>query len=239
MSPTSTTFWDHLNELKIVIIKTMLVWLFATCIAFGYNNQLVDIITKPIRDKGLVLHFLSPTDSFFYVIKICSLAGLVVSLPILTIFLWQYLRPALEHHEKNFILKYIISIFLFTSFAIVFGFNFLIPSTLHFLLDFAPKNTELLLTANEYMNFLFGLLILMVLVFQTPIIVFGLIRSGLVEKKFFTSKRKEIYFAILVFMAAFGSPDVLSWGLSTLPVIILYEAAILLASKKQTKIKTN
>jgi sec-independent protein translocase protein TatC len=233
MSQTSSTFWDHLNELKVVTIKTMVLWLIATCVAFVYNNQLVEIITKPVRDRGLILHFLSPTDSFFYVIKICSLTGLVVSLPVLTLFLWQYIKPALADHEKNFITKYILSIFVFTSFAIVFGFYFLIPSTLHFLLDFAPKNTELLLTANEYMNFLFGLLIMMVLVFQTPVVVYGLIRSGLVSKKFFTSKRKEIYFGILVFMAAFGSPDVLSWALSTLPVIVLYEAAILLASNKK------
>jgi sec-independent protein translocase protein TatC len=233
MSQTSSTFWDHLNELKVVTIKTMVVWLIATCIAFVYSNQLVEIITKPIRDRGLTLHFLSPTDSFFYVIKICSLAGLVVTLPILTIILWQYVKSALLEHEKNFITQYILSIFVFTTLAIVFGFYFLIPSTLHFLLDFTPKNTELLLTANEYMNFLFGLLISMVLVFQTPIVVFGLIRSGLVPKSFFTSKRKEIYFAILVFMAAFGSPDVLSWGLSTLPVIILFEAAILLANPKK------
>lgn len=232
MSQNSKTLWDHLDELKNVVIKTLLVWLVATSGAFAFNNQLVELITKPVSDRGLTLHFLSPTDSFFYVIKVCSLAGLVISLPVLMIFIWRYISPALLQHEKKFIARYVFSVFLFTSLAVVFGFYFLIPSTLHFLLDFTPNNTELLLTANEYMNFLFGLLILMVLVFQTPVVVFGLIRSGLVEKSFFTSRRKEIYFAILVLMAAFGSPDVLSWVISTLPVIILFEAAIMFASKK-------
>jgi sec-independent protein translocase protein TatC len=234
MSQNSKTLWDHLDELKNVIIKTLLVWLVATGGAFAFNNQLVELITKPVSDRGLTLHFLSPTDSFFYVIKVCSLAGLVISLPVLMIFIWRYISPALLQHEKKFIARYVFSVFLFTTLGVVFGFYFLIPSTLHFLLDFTPKNTELLLTANEYMSFLFGLLILMVLVFQTPIVVFGLIRSGLVEKTFFTSRRKEIYFAILVLMAAFGSPDVLSWVISTLPVIILFEAAIMFASKKDT-----
>jgi sec-independent protein translocase protein TatC len=160
------------------------------------------------------------------------LAGLVISLPVLMIFIWRYISPALLKNEKTFVARYVFSVFLFTTLGVVFGFYFLIPSTLHFLLDFTPKNTELLLTANEYMSFLFGLLILMVLVFQTPVVVYGLIRSGLVEKTFFTTRRKEFYFAILVLMAAFGSPDVLSWVISTVPVLVLFEAAIMFASKK-------
>jgi sec-independent protein translocase protein TatC len=228
----SSSFIDHLNELKTLAIKSFVVWLVGFAGAFVFNSQIVEIITKPVKDKGLLLHFLSPTDSFFYVIKICGFTGLLVTLPVLSIFIWQYIQPALLQNEQNFITKYILSIFLFTTIAIVFGFYFLIPSTLHFLLEFTPKNTEILLTANEYMSFLFGLLMMMVLVFQTPIVVFGLIRTGLVEKQLFISKRKEIYFGILVFMAAFGSPDIITWIISAIPVIILFESALTLASKK-------
>lgn len=235
MSHESKELWDHLDDFKNLIIKAIAAWLLATAIAFAFKDRLVEIITKPITDSGQVLHFLSPTDSFFYVIKICSLAGLVVSLPVLMYLLWQFIAPALLKHEKKFVVSYIFSVFLFSTIGVAFGFYFLIPSTFGFLLSIKPANTQLLLTANEYMNFLFGLLILMVLMFQTPIVVFGLIRSGLVEKKFFTTRRKEIYFGLMVFMAAFGSPDVLSWIISTLPVIFLFEAAIMLANKKTSK----
>ncbi|MBC7472556.1 MAG: twin-arginine translocase subunit TatC [candidate division SR1 bacterium] len=236
---TDITFLDHLNELKFVIIKIAISWIGFTGIAFIFRNQLVDLITKPARDMNLTLHFLSPTDSFFFVINICSLAGLLVSLPFLSVFIWHYISPALIHKEKAFIASYIFAIFLLSFIAILFGFYFLIPSTLHFLLNFTPTNTQLILTASEYTSFLTSLLGIMILVFQTPVLVYGLIRSDLLPSSFFISKRKEIYFVILIFMAAFGSPDVFTWAVSCVPVLLLYELAILLASRNKTIIKQN
>jgi sec-independent protein translocase protein TatC len=222
---------DHLNDLKTFLVSSAIVWAVSTTGMVVFWEQLFAFFIRPISSKGIDLNFVSPTDSITNVLKVCTLAGFLLAMPFITFFLWNFIKPALEIKEQKFISRYVLTSLIFSSFGVIFAYIFLIPTTLGYLIDFLPSGTKLLLTANEYMSFLYGLLIIMILVFQTPVVVYGLIKSGIVPRKTFIHIRKYFYLATVIFMAIFGGQDILSLALTSIPVIFMYEGAILAAGK--------
>jgi sec-independent protein translocase protein TatC len=240
MSEIQKPLVEHLNDLKIFLFSSAIVWAVSTIGMLVFWEQLFAFFIEPISSKGIELNFVSPTDSITNVLKICTLAGFLLAMPFMTYFLWNFIKPGLAKKEQTFISRYVLTSLIFSTLGVIFAYIFLIPTTLGYLIDFLPANTKLLLTANEYMNFLYGLLIIMVLVFQTPVVVYGLIKSGLVPRKTFIKKRKFFYLATLIFMALFGGQDLLTLALTTLPVIAMYEGAIMAAGKpKEIRILVN
>jgi sec-independent protein translocase protein TatC len=228
-------FWEHLVDLKDILFKIVSVWLAATLGLFMFSDGIIKIVTKPVVDKQLVLHFLSPTDNFFFVMKILSVAGLFISSPVIFFLIWSYIAQALDVKEKKFILHYFISTLILAVVAICYGYFYLLPTSLNFLLEFQVQNTKILLTANEYVSFVSSLLLVLILVFQTPVLVFTLVHSNVVSSKAVKSKRKEIYFLGAILIAAFGSSDAFSLLLVLVPIIILFEGSLVLADFQKSK----
>jgi|LakMenEpi03Aug12_release.lakeMendotaPanAssembly.Ray.scaffolds.fasta_scaffold34613_8 sec-independent protein translocase protein TatC len=224
-------FWDHFNDLKFLLIRLCATWVIFTALTFFFSDQIFELVTRPLN--GQTLKALSPTEPFMLIIKIHAVAGLIWSFPILLIFIWRYLSKVFLEKEKRFILFYTLSTLFLAMVGTVYAYFSLIPSSLRILLDMTPKGVEIDLTTTEYLNFFLSLLFSLILVFQTPIAVFGLIRSGIVSAKSFYKKRKEVYLAIVIAMAILSpTPDIFSLILIILPVIVLLEISVFFASKK-------
>jgi sec-independent protein translocase protein TatC len=226
---------EHLNDLKVFLVSSAVVWGVSTFGMIIFWEQLFAFFIQPISSKGIDLNFVSPTDSITNVLKVCTLAGFLLAMPFITYFLWNFIKPGLAEKEQKFISKYVLVSLLFSTLGVIFAYIFLIPTTLGYLIDFLPANTKLLLTANEYMNFLYGLLMIMILVFQTPVVVYGLIKSDIIPRKTFIRIRKYFYLGTVIFMAIFGGQDILSLALTSIPVIFMFEGAILLAGKPKIR----
>lgn len=224
-------FWDHFNDLKFLLIKLFVTWAIFTALSFFFSEEIFELVTRPLN--GQSLKALSPTEPFMLIIKIHAVAGLISSFPILLILVWRYLSKVFLEKEKRFILFYTLSTLFLAMVGTVYAYFSLIPSSLRILLDMTPKGVEIDLTTTEYLNFFLSLLFSLILVFQTPIAVFGLIRSQIISAKSFYKKRKEVYLAIVIVMAILSpTPDIFSLILIILPVIVLLEISVFFASKK-------
>lgn len=219
----------HLNDLKRTLFHSVIIWIIASVGMFLFYEDLISFVSGPITSKGLKLHSLAPADSLLMVFKLCSLAGFLLSMPFISYFIWEFIKVGFTRSEQKIVSRYVFASMIFSTIGVVFAYIFLIPTTLGYLLDFIPGEIVLMLTTNEYLNFLYGILLIMMLVFQTPVIVFGLIKSGIVPKAKFKKIRREFYFGTIVFMAIFGGQDIISLAITTIPVIFMFEAAIFLA----------
>jgi sec-independent protein translocase protein TatC len=230
-SDTIQTLRQGLMDFKNLFIKFVLGWMAGVGITYFYQAPIYDFYIAPLKSNNLLLHFLSPMDSMMFYIKIFSISGLIISLPLQIFFFWDYLKDALHEKEQKIIKNYFWVAAVLSVVAIVYGWIILIPSMFHFLVGFAPPQTQLLLTATEYSGFLFSMLLILVVTFQTPVMVFILIKSGLLTKDQITSKRREIYLVAFIFTAVFGPPDLLSWIMTVIPVLGLFEVSLLLSSR--------
>jgi Sec-independent protein secretion pathway component TatC len=98
-----------------------------------------------------------------------------------------------------------------------------------FLVNFNSSEFNVLIQASTFYKFAATTLLAMGLVFQTPVLILGATRLGLVTPR---QLRKHRRYAIVVcaVIAALLPGDAVTLVLETVPLYVLYEASILLAT---------
>lgn len=225
------TIWEHVKDLRNFLIKVAVVLLIGVTFGLIFNQPLIDFYLEPLRvANGNVPPHVSPLGPMVFRLQVATTTAVAVSLPIIMIFFWQYISPILKQKERRFIGPYILSFLVLASIGLVYGYFMLLPQSLTFLMLYVPDGTGILITVDEYMRFVSTIFIATVITFQTPIVAFTLLVSGLVPKNFFQEKRRETYFIMIVVLAVITpTGDILTLGMIVLPVIILFEASLLLA----------
>ncbi len=118
--------------------------------------------------------------------------------------------------------------FLFVA-GVLFGYFVVLPSALHFLVNFNSSEFNILVQAGPYYQFAATVLLAMGLLFQVPVAILGATRAGLVTPRQLRRGRRYAIVACAA-IAAFLPGDAITLMLETVPLYVLYEASILLAS---------
>ena len=113
--------------------------------------------------------------------------------------------------------------------AIKYAWEFLTPMILDYLTTDAQSaglSTEWRLSG--YVGFLVNLTLASMIGFQAPVVTIIVIRMGVVSREEIKLFRKHIWFGAFVLGAFLSPPDPLSLFLVSMPVIILFELALIL-----------
>jgi sec-independent protein translocase protein TatC len=95
--------------------------------------------------------------------------------------------------------------------------------------------TTPIITLGTYFEMVIGLLLAFGLAFQLPLVVLALVRIGIMEIQTLRKMRRIVYFSLTI-IAAIIVPDVVTGMIALMiPLILLYELGILLASWGQKK----
>lgn len=225
------TITEHLEELRKVLLVSLAALAVATVVTyFGFRGQLLALLTRPVKDLGVTLVYITPGEAFFTSIKISFLAAIFLALPVILWEVWSFILPALHPHERRWV--YIVmpfSLLLFFS-GIIFGYLVVFPVALRFLLVTASEGFQPLITISKYLGFLTTFVLPFGVVFQLPLVIMLLTRLGLVSPQFLARNRK---LAVLIIMIIAGvitpTPDIVSQLLLGLPMVLLYESSIWLS----------
>ena len=131
-------------------------------------------------------------------------------------------RPA-----SSVVLAVMISISLAIT-GLIYSWYLLTPMLLEYLATDAQAaglSTEWRLSS--FVGFIVSLCLACAIGFQAPLITLLSIRTGAIDRTSLLAYRKHIWFATFVLGAAFSPPDPLSLFLVAIPIIILFEAAII------------
>jgi len=112
----------------------------------------------------------------------------------------------------------------------LFSYFILLPSAMGFLINFGSAVFEPELRAGEYIGFVTTLILAMGLVFQTPALIFALVKVGAVQRQWLVQKRKYVFLLVFVIAAIITpTPDPLNQSLVAIPMYLLFELGLLLA----------
>jgi sec-independent protein translocase protein TatC len=143
--------------------------------------------------------------------------------------LYGFVLPALNPSERRAVRPLLIAIpFLFAAGAL-FGYLVVMPAAVRFLQNFNSSEFNVLVQANQYYQFAATVILAMGLVFQVPVVVVGATRAGLVTPRQLRRGRRFALVACAA-VAAFLPGDAITLLLETIPLYVLYEASILVAS---------
>lgn len=168
-------------------------------------------------------------ESFNSLILLTFYIFLLFSYPLIIQLLIFYVKDALYQSEVNFLKSFRNNYILFLLGAL-YGYytsiNYLIP----FLLSFNDKiNVESTISINNLVVTILKNCLLFSIIFLTPFIIKQIIKYNIITKQKIKSKRKYIYFYLLVLSALLTPSDVLSMIVCFIPFVILFELGLYLA----------
>jgi sec-independent protein translocase protein TatC len=225
-------FIEHLEELRMMLIKMGITLMVAMIGCFVGVKPLLEILYRPLRwaqlDPAQFLKVLGVADPFTMSLQVAFFAGLIVSLPLCLYFVAGFVLPALTPIERRMIGPvFVVGTGLFVG-GVLFCYYIIAPQALRFFFDFA---TDLGFTSEwtvqNYISFLVQLLLGFGLAFELPLVVLALAKLGLVDARWLRVHRRHAIVAMVVFAAAITpTSDLFTLGLMFLPMWALYEICI-------------
>ena len=225
-------FLSHLEELRRRLIYCAIAVGIGFIISYFFSEKLFRVLINPLKSllpEGDRLIFTNLPEMFFAYLKTAFFAGILLAAPFLFYQIWMFIAPGLYQKEKRLAFPFVVfSTLLFVGGAL-FGYFIVFPFGFKFFLGFANEHIQALPSIKQYFSFAIKLLFAFGIVFELPVVVFFLAKMGLVSPDLLRRKRK--YDLLLTFVAAaiLTPPDVITQCLMAGPLIILYEAGIIIA----------
>ena len=234
MNEKRTTFIEHLEELRKRILYSIASIALFTVAGFFLAKKFLDLIIN--RAALGTTYFFAPAEAFIAQIKVALFLGVVIAFPFLLYQSWAFIGPGLTRSEKRISLSYMGSGVIFFAAGIVFGYYILKPYGLRFLLSFGSETIQPLINIGKYLNFFIWCLLGSGLLFQLPLILFFLMKLGVVDVDTIRKHRPEAVVAVLILCAVITpTGDFFTLLLLSVPLLLLFELSILVArlSKKR------
>jgi sec-independent protein translocase protein TatC len=242
MKDHNLTLTNHLIEVRRRLVYCIIFFFISFVISYVFVTQIYNFLLEPLiqaydsnHDKRII--FTGLTEAFTTYVKLAFLSALFISTPFFITQFYLFIAPALYKKEKLLILSLlIISPFLFL-FGAVLLYYFIFPLAFKFFISFElPANMgvipiELEARISEYLSLVVKLIFGFGLAFQLPIAIIILVKIGFISIESLKANRKYWILLIFILAAVLTPPDILSQISLAIPMILLYEIAIVVSMK--------
>ena len=222
-NPKHLPFWEHLEELRGRIIRSIIAIVIASCFFYPYVGRVIPLLLKPIGR----LVFTSPGEALVANLALTLLGGFLLASPFLLYQVWQFAGEGLKETERKYIFFYGPFSFALFILGVIFAYVFILPITLKFFLSYASDMVVPMITVSQYISFVATLCVSFGMVFELPLVIVFLTRIGVVTPEFLRQKRKHAIVAIFVISAFLTPPDYVSQFLMAIPMLGLYEIGVI------------
>lgn len=250
------SFLDHLEELRWLLVRSSAAILIGGVVAFFFSdfifNEIIfgpkspDFVTYKffcelgkyvdmqetmcITEINLPIQNREMGGQFSMHMWASITVGFIFAFPFILWEIWKFISPALYEKERKYAVSFIIvSSFLFFV-GVLFGYYLIAPLSVQFFASYivSPEISNSI-DIDSYISLMKTSAIASGLLFELPIIIFFLTKIGLVTPEFLRKYRKYTLVIVLIVAAIITPPDVLSQIIVTIPIMILYEASILIS----------
>jgi sec-independent protein translocase protein TatC len=176
--------------------------------------------------------------SFIFMLKVCGFAAFFIAGPFVLWQMWGFIAAGLYRNERRAVYRYFpASVGLFFA-GVLFGYFYFVPYAYYYLASMGQEITRHDPKIEDYFVFLKSLGLGMGLVFQLPVLMMGVARVGLIDPKDFSKYRRQFFVAALIISAIITPADPYTMLMMAVPMIVLYEAGIILARIAARKAST-
>ncbi|OYY91055.1 MAG: twin arginine-targeting protein translocase TatC [Sphingomonas sp. 28-66-16] len=223
---------DHLIELRRRLIYCVIAVVLAFGVCFYFSEAIFGFLLQPLLRAGQhKVIYTQLFEAFFVQIKVAFFAAMMVSFPVIANQLWQFVAPGLYRNEKRALLPFLLATPVLFTLGAALAYYVAVPMALHFLLGFQGSiggvEREALPAIDSYLSFVMQFLFGFGLSFLLPVLLMLLERAGIVTRKQLISARRYAIVAAVGIAAVLTPPDIGSQLLLAIPLILLYEIAII------------
>lgn len=221
------TVIEHLRELRKRIIYSAASVIVGLVIGMIVADIVQRLLLRP-APSTLEIFTITLTENLQVWFQLGLATGVVIAMPFLVYQIFAFIGPGLTQREKRFVLSIIPAITIMFLLGVAFAYFIALPMMLNFLATFGQIQPTTSLAT--YINLVTRVILFVGLIFETPLIIMGLAKLGLVSPQWLAARRK--WWILLAFIiAAVISPtiDALSQTILAIPLILLMELGIILA----------
>jgi sec-independent protein translocase protein TatC len=221
---------EHLEELRKRLLRSLASLAVGAAIAYGFHNQLINYLQKPLLDYGLLMTMTHPTDAINLDIKASLIFGAIFASPFILYQLWLFIAPGMYANERKYVGPFMaITIGLFLAGA-WFGYRYVMPGAIKVLVMDFGKNFQHMITIDDYTGFFLSVILGLGVCFELPVLIFFLALFGIVDAKFLLRQFRYAILAIFLIAAIIcPMPDPLSMCIFASPMLVLYFFGIAIA----------
>jgi sec-independent protein translocase protein TatC len=219
---------QHLREFRDRLMVACIAIAITTAISFLFTTDIIKLLLIPSGVQKLVA--LSPTENFTTYFRVALFSGFAFSMPVILYELYAYIDPALHPHERKFALTLGPFVLLLFVGGMLFCYFVLLPNALKFLINFGSEVIDNQLRASEYLSFVTLFIVGMGLVFEMPVVIYGLVRLGVVSRSWLAARRRYVFLIVFIIAAVVTpTPDPFNQSLVAIPMYLLFELGLLLS----------
>ena len=244
------SFWDHLDVLRTIIIRIILVTVVCGIVAFLFKEELFAVVLAPRNPDFVTYRLLVRVSGFFggdapdnpviqlintglaeqFVIhmKTALCAGVLCASPYTLYQLFRFVSPALYANERRFALPIVVGGYVMFMLGVLISYYLIFPLTFRFLGTYqVSEDVVNMISLQSYMSTLTLMRISMGIVFEMPVVAWLMARMGLLTASFMNRYRRHAIVVILI-VAAIITPtsDIFTLLMVSLPMWLLYEVSV-------------
>lgn len=250
------TFWEHLDELRGTIWRSLAVTVAATIVAFCFKEQLFEAVLAPGKDSFVTYRLLdslaatmpsfnvslintSLAGQFMTHVRTAFCAGILAASPYIIYQLFAFIAPALYARERRAALAAVVPGYAMFILGVAASYFLIFPLTFRFLGTYQVSGEVTnMISLESYISTLIMLCIAMGTVFELPVVAVALAKAGLLGPGPMRRYRRHAVVTILVIAAVITpTSDIFTLMAVSAPIYLLYEISVLLvAAVRRNKI---
>jgi len=178
------TFLEHLDELRKRLLYSIIGMAVGFAVCWIFREEIYAFISYPILQVLDKLVVTKPTEAFTIYMKVAFIGGIFIAAPIILMQIWMFIAPGLYRREKRYVLPFLLSSTVLFLTGGAFAYYIILPPALKFLIvDFGAQFTPMI-TAGDYFDLVFIIIVGMGAVFQLPVLIAFLSMFGLITPRF-------------------------------------------------------
>jgi sec-independent protein translocase protein TatC len=223
-------FWQHLDELKVRLMRCLWGFLAGFMICYFFTNTYVfEFLQKPLfaalPPDQRKLYFTSLFENFLTHLKLAGYSSLFLLCPFYFFQLWSFIAPGLHPKERKLVVPFISAASFFFVAGAAFAYFVLFPVGFKYFVSYGLPSDVPLLTIDSYYGTCLKLMLLFGAAFEMPVLMVLLGFLGVLQADQLKAQRKNAIIGITVVAAFIAPPDAVSMLLLMGPLIIMYEGA--------------
>ena len=231
-----TGFISHLVELRDRLIKAAaaVVAIFVVLFMYPGASVIYDFLAQPMLatlPAGTRMSATGVITPFMVPVKVTMLAAFILALPFVLYQVWAFVAPGLYRNEQRLAMPLIVSSSLLFLVGMAFCYFVVFQTVFAFISSFAPQSITPAPDIEAYLNFVMSMFLAFGITFEVPVVVVLLVRMGMVSVKKLREIRGYVVVVAFVIAAIVTPPDVISQFMLAVPLWILYEVGLLVATR--------
>ena len=250
------TFGEHLDELRKILMRVILIFGVLFVVLFALKGIVLDVVLAPVLETfptnrlfnwmadlmgsealrispdNVELYNTKMAGQFMLHIKSSLVGAFIIAFPYLIWELWLFVKPALPPHQRKKSFRYVLETPVWFLLGLFFGYFIIAPLAINFLGNYqVSEQINNIIGVDSFMNTVISVSFAAAIAFQLPLLIRLLATMGIVTSEGMRQYRKVAVAALLIFAAIITPPDVVSQVLIFVPCYFLYEYGITIAAR--------